>query len=283
MTDIVQEGQEAETVETEVTDAPVAEGTEAETQGEAQEVDTESEEPKPIDPKEHEAAQKKIQHQRKALADANRGREESTRKLKELQDKLTAQEAPQPPKEDDFETLEAYNAANTEFIRADAKTTAKREALQELQYEQNQIIAKERGDAFNKARDTYKLANPSYDDSYTTLDAHIGSQNVPREIFQVIDEVSEETGMTPALIDYFGKGNGENLSEFDDIARMSPYKAAVAVDKLMSKLSNVTPIKTTKVKQTPRPVNVNKPSGKATKGLGSHSSGDDVLKTLGLK
>lgn len=283
MTDVIVEDTASE-AETDVKVEDVQE-TEPETQEEANEVDSSEEgevEEQPEETveqrlerleKERESLEKKNSRQ---VAAYNRLQEALEKERKERQEALVKADAvdTKQPNIDDFNTLDEYNEAVSDW-KAEQKIKAKEAEIAQRQQQENiRKIQEERAKIANEQEVEYLKTNPRYKASKQEFESYIKVANVNPQVEDAIVSMAYK-GNVPQLVDYFGDNNGERLDEFEKITQMSPIDAAIEIYKIQQKL--VTP-KKTENKPLPKPVKAS-PASKSVKDLSDGS----VLKNLGLK
>lgn len=231
-----EQGQLAEIVEqATIVETPVE--TETETQVEEQ-VAQEAEGQEEIDWKARaEKAEKKIQRQRKALS----ALQQDAGRAKVLQaeiDKLKQAQTAPLPKIDDFETTDQYLDAKAEHL---AEQKANEKLQKSLETQQQSLVMQaqqERDRAFQVAEFTYVQQNPSYQASKMEVRNFLNELQVDSNspVIQAIYEQADVENNLPAIIDYFGKNDGENLGELERIVQLSPVRAAVEIAGIQAKL-----------------------------------------------
>lgn len=226
--------------------------------------------------------QKKIDRQKAANSDLLK-KLEAQRVEAEKYQQLMEQQAPKAaPDIEDFETHDEYVDALAEY-KAKAQVQEQQQQFMQQQEQMRQAqVMQERQNVLMSQEKEYMLENPMYEGSKVEVQSYLSTlQDInPGTESAFIDQLYK--GNVAEVTNYFGENNGERLDELGKIARMSPPEAAVETYKIQQKLKAKPTVKKEKTKS--EPVKVAKPSGgKANKGLGPHSSGEDVLKTLGLK
>lgn len=212
------------------------------------------------------ASQTKIDRQRAASSQHN----EKIKQLNEQLSSLHKPEVPQAPQEDDFETFDDFNKATIDFAanqRFEELKTADLQAQKQREFDSNQ---KQQREAFQTVEAEYKVNNPDYSRARTELEDHIQLSPSSSDVQNAIYEAAQITGSVPAIIDYFGKDNGANLSDWDRIVSLSPAEAAIEVYKISLKAKVDVPQKAIKPKS--RPLNPERGGSKATqavKGMGA--------------
>lgn len=272
----------AEVEETQVEETEAVQGQEVE------EVETQGGDTPPETPeqrlerieREREADQKKINRQRKALSEADRERAELRQRIQEFEAKQSEVKQDQRPKEEDFETWDEFKAADEKYIRNQTRLEVQRELLQSQYQAEQARTEQERKQKFDREIAEFSVVNPDFKEAAQEFDAYAKSAKIQPDVMSAIVETAHE-GNVALLINYFGENGGARLDELDEISKMSPTKAAVEIYKIQQKLTR--PMAQKKQEPLPKPPERAKGSGKVNKGLGSHSSGDDVLKSLGLK
>ena len=279
-------------------EAEVVENTEAQEKSESLKAETESEkvqaEPTEGEPEEinyQEAYEKakaasereaqKIGRQRAAIT-------QHEEKIKELNKRLMEYEQAQKPQEivkpdiNDYKTTEDYDAAVEEYVKNKAQKLADdkaQEAIQAQKHAQMQAMAQAQEAAFLKSEAEFKASNPDYDRAKNEVADFTKTNPLPPQVLNVVLEQAAADGMLPAVVNYFGENSGERLSELGKIGDLSPREAIIEIYKIQQSLK-----KSPKQIEKPLPKPLKSVKGTGTnKGLGKHSSGDDVLKTLGLK
>lgn len=283
---------EGVTAETEVPQGEVAETVEVKTEEiEDNSPDVESEEPEEtVEEKvvrlerDVEGKQKAINRKTAALHDANKKYAEQRQEHERISGLLDQQKPDSEPSIDDYETHEEYVNALVDY-RSKAEVTKQQQALMiEQQQIQQQQVMNERLSLRQSQEAEYLVDNPMYKSSSNEVDAYlrtIDESSMPKgTVNAILDQLYK--GNVPAVIDYLGANNGENLDELGKIARMTPPDAAVEIYKTQQKLAK-SPVEKKEAKKTLKPVKAVKGNRANTGGLGKHSSGDDVLKKLGLK
>lgn len=272
--DVKVETPEAEVKETEDNTSPDTESDEGTTEGEEP---AETAEEK-LERLEREAAGKQKAIDRKTAAyHALQKKYDEQRQEQERLAKLIEQQTPgKEPVIDDYETHEEYVNALVEH-RAKAEVHKEREKLmaQQAQMQQEQIM-QERLKLRQSQEVEYLSKNPMYQTAANEVDLYIkGITDVsPATQEAVIAQMYD--GNVPAVIDYFGANDGENLEELGAIARMTPPEAAVAIYKIQQKLSAVPVVNKKETAPKPKPVKVAKGSSNASKPLAKRS-GSEVL------
>jgi hypothetical protein len=266
--DVKVEAVETEVEETEVKTSPETEGdiTEAEEPQETVEAKLERLE------RENAGKQKAIDRKTAAYHSAQRALDERNRQIEELK-AISKPEEQQEPVIDDFETHDEYVNAVADF-RAEQRVQAKeQELLQAQKQEAINKVANERAAIANKQKAEYLATNPRYEASEGEFNSFITTAEVKPEVENAIVEAAFE-GNVPAVIDYFGANNGENMDELAEIVRMSPIKAGIEIYKIQQKLG-----KPQAKEKQPLPKPVKSPKGKSTgnKSL-DDASGSDILK-----
>lgn len=293
-------------VENDVIESPV-EGNEAQevetsnNEPEVEHIDDESSEPEVQETveerlerltKEREADQRAMDRKTAAYTALNKRLEAERQEMARLQTELEKyqqpkSDAPVEPKLDDFDTYDEYKAAYTEYdnkrielVRNQERAAIIREQQQQQQMANMQRLQQERADIRKQQEAEYVKENPLYTRASNTVNEHIeymASQGmVGNGVAEAISDVLFE-GNVPAVIDYFGRNGGENLTQLEKIARMSPHKAALEIYKIQqSVMSNPVKEKVNK----PNPVNVDRGSAKGGNKNLSSLSGKDLLKHM---
>ena len=222
--------------------------------------------------RETEGKQGKIDKQRAALSQANA-------KIQEMQQQLAQTlkvEAPLEPQWADYDTMEDFDEAKSEFkgeIKYQAKMKEQRE--REIQEKRDSLNA-EQSKKFEAEEQEYRATNPDYDRSKVELQDYLQtSALIHGPVGDAIYEAASNIGMAK-FVDYYGSNSGENIAELEKLTSLSPVGAAYEIFKLGQKLSGVKPEKS---KPLPKPVKTVSGSGSSKKDL----SDGDVLKNLGLK
>lgn len=256
------------------------EATEAE-QVEDNAVADESEEPELSVEERLEKIEKDNQYKEKAIHRKTAALHEANRKIRELQSELQkfaqSKESEKPePNIDDFETHDEYVNAVADY-RAEQRVKQKEQEFKMRQMQEaQQKQVQERLAMRQKQEAEYITDNPQYEASSKEVADYLGTMQVSDDVANaVLDQVY--SGNVPAIIDYFGKNNGENLSKLDEIMRMPAHMAAVEVYKLQQAIGK--PEKKAE-KPLPKPVKT-KPSNAGGKKYIDDSN--SVLKSLGVK
>jgi hypothetical protein len=221
------------------------------------------------------AKQKKIDRQRKALAEADKERAEFRAKQMEFEKVQAQAETSKEPNIDDFETLADYNKARDAFIEKRAIANAQKQMLEQEQARQYQNRMQEMERKFQKDEAEFRQVNPNYDDAAEEFASHVKSINPDPQVRFAIMEVAASEGNASQLINYFGENGGARLDEFERIAAMSPTRAAVEIYKIQQKL-NRTQAPATKSEPLPKPPQRAGGSGKVNKSV-ERMSGRELL------
>lgn len=226
--------------------------------------------------KERESLEKKNARQ---VAAYNRLQEALEKERKERQDALEKSKAVEEKKQPniaDFEALEEYNEALSDW-KAEQKIKAKEaEIAQRQQMESVRKIQEERARIANEQEAEYLKVNPRYKSSKGEFESYLKVVNVDPQVEDAIVSMAYK-GNVPQIVDYFGANNGDKLDEFEKITKMSPIDAAIEIYKIQQKL--VAP-KKKENKPLPKPIKVTATSAKnkSTKNM----SADEIAKRLGL-
>jgi len=221
-----------ETTETEVEDNEVDSQGDAQVEAEAESEEVEETVEQRLErlEKEAEAKQRKIDRQTAANRKTQELLEQRNRELEAIQQKLEQNAKPesQEPNIDDFETYEEYTDAlakhKAEKLIAEREKEnllkQQREAAQKAMAERESIRAKQEAE-YVKINPNYKASKAEFEDFVKTLDVDPAVERF------IVDQAFD--GNIAQVIDYFGSNGGERLSELEDIAKMSPRKAAIAI------------------------------------------------------
>jgi hypothetical protein len=227
--------------------------------------------------KEAEAKQRKIDRQTAANRKTQELLELRSRELEAIQRKQIATPESQYPKEDDFSTWEEFRQAEVNYL-ADQKI-AMREAqiLEWQQKEAAQKVLAERENLRTRQEAEYIKLNPRYKEAKAEFVDFVSTLSADAEVVKFIEDQAFE-GNIAHIIDYFGSNGGERLSELEDIAKMSPRKAAIAIYEIQKGLK-VPERKETK--PLDKPVTKIKATSKTVKPA-SKMSGKELLKQMGI-
>jgi hypothetical protein len=262
------------TVETPETEETGEESSETEGEGGGEEPQETAEERAERLEKGNSTQKLKIERQAAANRDLNERYEKQAQELRKLTQIIEEQKPDAEPSIDDYKTHDEYNEAVKEFIRKSAKAEAHGEYLQEQRRIQHEQVIAERTKIRTTQEVEYMAENPMYKAASNEVESYVnGMTDVSYDVFEAVSSQLYD-GNVPAVIDYFGSNDGENLAELGDISRMSPPRAAVEIYKIQQKLLASPTKKETRPKTTP--VKTEKGSTKSAKPL-SKRSGKDVL------
>lgn len=224
-----------------------------------------------------EADQRKIDRQRKALSAENKTRAELMARIQEYEQRVTKDEQQGEPNIDDYDTVDAYEQAQKEYLTKKIKNDLEREFLQNESHRQQTQKLQDMEMKFQKDEAEIKQSYPDYDDAADEFKASIQSMQIPNDVRMTVLETAHREGNAAQLIHYFGANGGANIHEFEAIAQMSPTQAAVEVYKISQKLTR--PNAPAPNKPLPKPPQRATGTGK----VGNNLHDGDVLKNLGLK
>jgi len=223
------------------------------------------------------ADQAKINRQRAALSQLQKEKQELASRQAEVQ----VEQQSSVPQADDYDTYEQFETARSDYYKEQGRLEGERVALENHQRAlQDQSLKVER-EQFAKAEQEFRTALPTYDESKVEVEQFLQVKPINGATGDAIYAQAARDGSLPAVINYFGENNGERLSELEHIATMTPVEAAVEVYKIQQKIKSAPTAP--KAKPIPAPITKVRGTGTKSKGLDANSSGDDVLKTLGLK
>lgn len=278
----------AETVEeTQIEDSAQVEDSQVD-DTEALDTEVEEQEPETVEDKAARLEKENIKTTRRigrktaALSALQKNNEDLQRQLQEMQQTAKPVDAPTEPLIDDFESYEDFQEAvvnhRTEMGVQKALNAQNEAKASELKLQ----AQKTRHDLVQTQEHDFLQVNPDYTDSREEFVAHTANLRIDPQVENAMIEVALEAGSMADVISYFGENGGERLAEFDEISKLSPWKAAIRIDKIVSSLKSGRP-PVEKKKPLPKPIKKVSGSGRPSKGLNENSSGDDVLKQLGFK
>lgn len=275
-------------VETEVVET--AEATETESVDTPKEEVNEVEQPPELTPEERiKKLEADVTGKQSAIDRQTKRYYETQEKLQKIQEenaKLLSQlkqaEPESAPDIDNFETHDEYVEALAEYKAKTKLQEQQKQFAEQQRVMQEQAVMQERLALRQQQEAEYIKENPMYKASVDEVQYYI--QNLGESPNGTVDAVLTQVykGNVPEVIDYFGRNNGENLEQLGKISKMTPPEAAVEIYKIQQKLAANPSVKK-EVKTPPKPVTAKKGDKANTSGLGKHSSGEDVLKSLGLK
>ncbi|MAI17100.1 MAG: hypothetical protein CBC71_06350 [Rhodobacteraceae bacterium TMED111] len=293
---MTEEVQTAEAVETnEPVEAVETESSEVETQEQESPTDDTPQVEETIEEKaarlekEHEKAIRKIKRQTAAYSSTQKAYNELKQKLEENQSQQPNREQPKEPTINDtnpdgspvYETLDDFNEALINF-RAEQKVKSALREREEQSLKQKQAEAQaQRQKLVQEQEAKFSEVNPDYQESREDFVEHTSNMRIDPQVENAMIEVAIEAGAMADVIHYFGADGGARLGEFDEIASLPAWKAAIRInDIIKGNKRSETP--QTKTRPMPKPIKSVSGTGKPQKSLDS-MSGDEVLKTLGLK
>lgn len=257
-TDDVETVTEAQTEDaTQVEDSQVEDTTDLETEVEEQEPETVEDKATRLE-KENIKTERRIARKTAAYSTLQKSNEDLQRQLQEIQQTAKPVETPTDPVIDDFETFEEYQEAvvkhRTELGVKEALNTQQTTKANELKLQ----AQKQRHDLVQKQEHDFLQVNPDYSDSRDEFVTHTANLRIDPQVENAMIEVALEAGAMADVISYFGENGGERLVEFDEISKLSPWKAAIKIDKIVNSLKAV---KSTVEKKKPLPKPIKKVSG----------------------
>jgi hypothetical protein len=141
---------------------------------------------------------------------------------------VVAPKAPEPPDIDDFETVEAFNAATTKYIKEVTKLETKEELRQEFQQE---AAAEKQQKTAQAVAQTHQARMAKF--AETVPDIYTIAQDPTLKINTPMVEVIFNSDAGPALIKHLA----ENRAEMERIFQLSPTLAAREMGKIEAKLT----------------------------------------------
>lgn len=225
------------------------------------------------------AMQEKIDRQTAAYNAVQRTLQQRTQEYEQKLASYQAKPEEKEPSLEDFDSLDEFHKARDEYVAKKARNEYEKEIAQKQMAEAQAKLLQEREAIRTKQEAEYLEINPTYENSKAEVAAFLQISNASEAVAKAI-EAQAFKGNVPALIDYFGANNGENLGELQEILRMSPVEAAVEIYKVQQKIG--TP-KKKEEKPAPKPVKSLAGSGKTVQPLSADLSYEELKKRLAKK